>query len=130
NAISVAAGVATVPATFTAPNGNVTVGSRVTVNGCLGGKNVDIEPDSRVNGRSTETLTVPTDGTVVTSARTYAAGTTASVLISGRIVWGGCDPVNCPNGGACHFIRQGDAQVHSDQCFTGSDPTFHSPTFD
>ena len=49
NAINIAAGVPTVPATFTAPNGNVTVGSRVTVSGCVGGKTVDIEPDSRVN---------------------------------------------------------------------------------
>jgi len=130
NAITVAAGVATVPATFTAPNGGVSVGSRVTVNGCLGGRNVNIEPDSRVNARSLETLTVPTNGNVVQSALTYATGTTASVLISGQIVWGGCDPVNCPNGGSCNFTRLGDAQFHSDNCFTGSNPTFHSPTFD
>lgn len=130
NAINIAAGVPTVPATFTAPNGSVTVGSRVTVNGCLGGKNVDIEPDSRVNARSSETLTVPTTGAVVTSALTYATGTTASVLISGLVVWGGCDPVNCPDGGSCNFIRLGDAQFHSDTCFTGPDPTHHSPTFD
>ena len=130
NAITVAAGVATMPATFTAPNGGVSVGSRVTVNGCLGGRNVNIEPDSRVNARSLETLTVPTNGNVVQSALTYATGTTASVLISGQIVWGGCDPVNCPNGGSCNFTRLGDAQFHSDNCFTGSNPTFHSPTFD
>ena len=130
NAITVAAGVATLPATFTAPNGGVSVGSRVTVNGCLGGRNVNIEPDSRVNARSLETLTVPTNGNVVQSALTYATGTTASVLISGQIVWGGCDPVNCPNGGSCNFTRLGDAQFHSDNCFTGSNPTFHSPTFD
>jgi hypothetical protein len=130
NAIMVNAGITTVPATFTAPNGNVFVGSRVTVNGCVGGKNVDIEPDSHVNARSTETLTVPTDGTVVSSARTYAAGTTVSVLISGEVVWGGCDPVNCPNGGSCNFTRLGDAQFHSDNCFTPPDPTFHAPAFD
>jgi len=130
NAINVAAGITTLPGTFTAPNGNVTIGSRIAVNGCVGGKNVDIEPDSRVNARSSETLTVPTDGTTVSSARTYPAGTTVSVLISGLVVWGGCDPVNCPNGGSCGFIRLGDAQFHSDNCFTPPDPTFHSPTFD
>jgi hypothetical protein len=48
NAIQVGAGVTTLPGTFTAPNGGVTIGSRVTVAGCVGGKNVDIEPDSRV----------------------------------------------------------------------------------
>jgi hypothetical protein len=48
NAIQINAGVTTLPGTFTAPNGGVTIGSRITVAGCLGGKNVDIEPDSRV----------------------------------------------------------------------------------
>jgi hypothetical protein len=130
NAITIAAGITTLPGTFTAPNGNVTIGSRVAVSGCLGGKNVDVEPDSRVNARSLETLTVPTNGTTVSSALSYAAGTTVSVQISGLVVWGGCDPVNCPNGGSCGFIRLGDAQFHSDNCFTPPDPTFHSPTFD
>jgi hypothetical protein len=96
----------------------------------VGGRNVSIEPDTRVNARSLETLTVPTDGTVVSSALAYATGTTVSVQVSGRIVWGGCDPVNCPNGSSCSFTRLGDAQFHSDNCFTGSDPTFHSPAFD
>jgi hypothetical protein len=58
NAITIAAGVATVPATFTAPNGNVTVGSRVAVSGCVGGKNVDIEPDSRVNNLGASSLSI------------------------------------------------------------------------
>jgi hypothetical protein len=53
NAVTINAGVASFPGTVTAPNGNVTVGSRVVVNGCVGGKNVDFEPDSRANGTAT-----------------------------------------------------------------------------
>jgi len=128
NAVLIGAGITSVPATVTAPNGNVTVGSRITVTGCVGGKNVDIEPDSRVN--SVEVLTVPTTGAVVTSQFAYPTGTTVRIRVSGLVVWGGCDPVNCPDGASCAFTRLGDAQFHSDNCFTGSNPTFHAPAFD
>ncbi|MEI9938595.1 MAG: hypothetical protein WDO69_15365 [Pseudomonadota bacterium] len=46
NAIAVNAGVGSLPATITAPNGGVSVGSRNTVVGCVGGKDVAFEPDS------------------------------------------------------------------------------------
>jgi hypothetical protein len=128
NAIQVGAGVASFPATATAPNGGADIGSRVAVTGCIGAKNLTLEPDAIV--RSTETLTVPTDGSLVQSQFSYPAGTSVRVRVSGLVVWGGCDPVNCPNGASCNFIRLGDAQFHSDNCFTGSDPTFHAPAFD
>jgi len=47
NAVVVNAGVGTVPATITAPNGGVSIGSRNTVVGCVGGKDVSFEPDSK-----------------------------------------------------------------------------------
>jgi hypothetical protein len=48
NAVTVNPGVASVPATVTAPNGGLTIGSRVTVSGCVGARNVDLEPDAVV----------------------------------------------------------------------------------
>jgi len=127
NAVTLNTGITTFPGTVTAPNGGVSVGSRITINGCVGGRNVSIQPDSRVS--SVEVLTVPTTGATVTSQFSYPASTTVRVRVSGQVVWGGCDPVNCPDGASCGFTRLGDAQFHSDNCFTGSDPTFHSPTF-
>ncbi|HET7538465.1 MAG TPA: hypothetical protein VFK05_01290 [Polyangiaceae bacterium] len=46
NAVVINAGVGTVPASITAPNGGVVVGSRNTVVGCVGGKDVAFDPDS------------------------------------------------------------------------------------
>jgi hypothetical protein len=128
NAVTVNAGVTSFPATVTAPRGGVNIGSRVTVSGCVGGSTVNIEPDSRVN--SIESLIVPTNGNAVSSQFSYPASTNVRIVVSGLIVWGGCDPVNCPNGASCGFTRLGDAQFHSDNCFTGPDPTFHAPAFD
>jgi hypothetical protein len=128
NALSVNAGVASLPATATAPNGGITIGSRVTVTGCVGARNLDLEPDAVV--KSAERLKVPTDGSLVSSQFSYPAGAPIRVVASGVVVWGGCDPVNCPDSGSCNFTRLGDAQFHSDNCFTGPDPTFHAPAFD
>jgi hypothetical protein len=121
-------GITSFPGTITAPNGTLTIGSRITLNGCAGARNVSIQPDSRVN--SIEVLTVPTTGAAVQSQFSYPASTTVRIRAAGQVVWGGCDPVNCPDGASCGFTRLGDAQFHSDNCFTGPDPTFHSPTFD
>ncbi|HYQ44246.1 MAG TPA: hypothetical protein VER11_19825 [Polyangiaceae bacterium] len=46
NAVVINAGVGTVPATITAPNGGISVGSRNTVVGCVGAKDVAFDPDS------------------------------------------------------------------------------------
>ena len=46
NAVAVNAGVGSLPATITAPNGGVSIGSRNTIVGCVGGKDVAFEPDS------------------------------------------------------------------------------------
>jgi hypothetical protein len=127
NAVTVGSGVSSFPGTITAPKGNVTIGSRVIVNGCVGGKNVDFEPDSRI--KSCETLAVPTDGSFVSSQFSYASSATVNLQVSGEIVWGGCDPVNCPDGASCNFTRFGDAQFHSDNCFTGPNPTFTTFNF-
>jgi hypothetical protein len=55
NAVVVNAGVASFPATITAPNGGVTIGSRVGVLGCVGGKNVDFEPNSSASSNAPAT---------------------------------------------------------------------------
>ena len=47
NAVAINAGVGTVPATITAPNGGVVVGSRNTIVGCVGGKDLAFDPDSK-----------------------------------------------------------------------------------
>src|SRR5262252_140026 len=44
NAVTINTGITSFPGTVTAPNGGLTVGSRITLNGCVGAKNVDIEP--------------------------------------------------------------------------------------
>ncbi|HKO49011.1 MAG TPA: hypothetical protein VJV79_14870 [Polyangiaceae bacterium] len=46
NAVAINAGVGSLPATITAPNGGVVVGSRNTIVGCVGGKDVAFEPDA------------------------------------------------------------------------------------
>lgn len=46
NAVVINAGVGTVPASITAPNGGVIIGSRNTVVGTVGGKDVAFDPDS------------------------------------------------------------------------------------
>jgi len=48
NAVVVNAGVGSLPASITAPNGGVSVGSRNNIVGCVGGKDVAVEPDSRL----------------------------------------------------------------------------------
>jgi hypothetical protein len=77
----------------------------------------------------TETLTVPTDGSAVSSLETYAATTTVTIEVSGVVKWGGCDATSCPDGASCGYDRQGDALFHSDNCFTGASPTATSFSF-
>ncbi len=48
NAVTINAGVGSLPATITAPNGGVVIGSRNTV-GCVGGKDVAFDPDSHIS---------------------------------------------------------------------------------
>jgi hypothetical protein len=45
-AVVINTGVTGFPGSITAPNGNVTIGSRVNVDGCVGAKNVVINPDT------------------------------------------------------------------------------------
>jgi hypothetical protein len=49
NAVTVNAGVGSIPAAITAPNGGIVVGSRNTIVGAVGGKDVAFEPDSHLN---------------------------------------------------------------------------------
>ena len=49
NAITVNAGVGSLPATITAPNGGIVVGSRNTRVGSVGGKDVAFDPDSHIS---------------------------------------------------------------------------------
>jgi len=46
NAVSINAGVGSLPASITAPNGGVVIGSRNTIVGAVGGKDVAFDPDS------------------------------------------------------------------------------------
>lgn len=46
NAVSINAGVGSIPATITAPNGGVVIGSRNTIVGAVGGTDVAFDPDS------------------------------------------------------------------------------------
>jgi len=50
HAVTLNAGVGKLPATITAPNGGIAIGSRNTVVGCVGGKDVVFEPDSHISG--------------------------------------------------------------------------------
>lgn len=49
NAVTVNAGVGSLPVTITAPNGGVVVGSRNTIVGSVGGKDVSFDPDSHLS---------------------------------------------------------------------------------
>lgn len=49
NAVTVNAGVGSLPVTITAPNGGVVVGSRNTIVGSVGGKDVAFDPDSHLS---------------------------------------------------------------------------------
>lgn len=73
---------------------------------------------------SQETLTVPADGSSVQS-QSLESGATYTATISGTYVWGGCDPVNCPNGGP-DYIREGDAAFLTDDHFASFADSFWS----
>ena len=64
-----------------------------------------------------ETLSIPSDGTVIVSQRSYPTSSDYWIVASGTYIWGGCDPVNCPNGGDCGYIRYGDANWITDDCW-------------
>lgn len=49
NAITINAGVGSLPASLTAPNGGIVVGSRNTIVGSVGGKDVALDPDSHIS---------------------------------------------------------------------------------
>lgn len=55
NAVAINAGITAFPGSISAPNGGITIGSRITFQGCVQGLNVDIEPDSSVSGNSAAT---------------------------------------------------------------------------
>jgi hypothetical protein len=73
---------------------------------------VPVEPEVPL-----EILSIPSDGTVITSQRSYSSSLDYRVEVSGTYVWGGCDPVNCPDGNLCNYIRYGDAEWLTDDCW-------------
>jgi hypothetical protein len=151
NAVVVNAGITTFPATVTAPNGNVTIGSRVVVNGCVGGKNVDFEPDSRANGTAAQTGCADgtREGFVDLNASPNIAGCSGGWSIPGVMItnpgvapacaglmthdtvtpacnrMGGDDGLN-PNGAGCNVADLCAAGWHV--CSTAADIASHSAT--
>ena len=59
-----------------------------------------------------ETFTIPSDGTVAKSTP-LKNGVQYAITISGTFIWGGCDPIHCPNGGP-DYKRYGDAGYLTD----------------
>jgi hypothetical protein len=72
---------------------------------------------TETGGSILESLVVPTDGSVITSGRTYPTGVSQNITVSGTVVWGNCDSANCPNGGFCLYRRYGDAKYITDDCW-------------
>ncbi len=67
-----------------------------------------------------ETLQVSTDGSEVRSSRSYSPRERVRIQVSGVVQWGGCDPVNCPGGAACNYIRYGDAHYLTHDCWASN----------
>jgi hypothetical protein len=151
NAVTINAGIATFPATVTAPNGNVTIGSRVAVNGCVGGKNVDFEPASRANGTAGQAGCADgsREGFTDLNAQPNIAGCSGGWSVPGIMItnpgtapacsgvmtrdtvtpacgrMGGDDGLN-PNGTGCNVADLCAAGWHV--CSTAADIASHSPT--
>jgi len=65
-----------------------------------------------------ETLTIPTNGDLVPTSTALIAGTQYTIRLSGTWLWGGCDSVNCPEGGP-DYLRWGDAAYLTDNHWVG-----------
>jgi len=63
-----------------------------------------------------ETLSIPSDGSSVETSLSFSSQKTYRIEVSGTYQWGMCDPVNCPDGGACGYRRFGDAEHLTDDC--------------
>jgi hypothetical protein len=150
NAVTVNAGVASFPATVTAPNGGVTIGGRVVVGGCVGGKNVSFDPDSRVNGTAAQTGCADgtREGFVDLNANPNIAGCSGGWSVPGIMItnpgtapacpgvmthdtvtpacgrMGGDDGLN-PTGTGCNVADLCAAGWHV--CATSADIDSHSP---
>ena len=68
--------------------------------------------------RLIDRLFVPSSGVVISTTWNSLPGTSYRIRVSGTYQWGGCDPQNCPGGGACNFLRFGDAEHLTDDCWT------------
>ncbi len=73
-----------------------------------------------------ESLIVAADGTAVSTAGSYSSSQVFRIEVSGTYVWGGCDPIACPGGGACGYLRYGDAEHLTDDCWASDYPLFGS----
>lgn len=151
NAITINAGVNVFPATLEAPNGGVNIGSRNAVQGCVGGKYVNIEPDSSIRGTAEATGCADgaREGFVDVSAFPDIAGCSGGFTIPGVMAanpgtaptcpsvvtydtvtpacnrMGGDDGLN-PSGTDCNVADLCAAGWHV--CATASDIESHSPT--
>lgn len=151
NAVTVNAGITVFPATVTAPNGGVTIGGRVAVNGCVGGKNVDFEPDSRASGTAAQTGCADgaREGFVDLNASPNIAGCSGGWSVPGIMItnpgvapacaglmtrdtvtpacnrMGGDDGLN-PTGAGCNVADLCAAGWHV--CSTSADVASHSST--
>ena len=60
-----------------------------------------------------ETIFVPANGSLVVAGTNFAASDYYYLKISGTYIWGGCDPVGCPDGGP-DYLRYGDGGYLTD----------------
>lgn len=151
NAVVVNSGVGTLPATVTAPLGGVTIGPNLAVNGCVGGKNVNFEPNTRINGTAAATGCADgsREGFTNLNANPNIAGCSGGWSIPGVMAtnpgvapacgnvvthntvtpacgrMGGDDGLN-PNGNGCNVADLCAAGWHV--CTTSADITAHSPS--
>ncbi len=74
------------------------------------------------------TYAVQANGTPVTTPFNLALGTAYTIRVSGVYVWGGCDPINCPDAGP-EYIRWGDAGYLTDDRFRSTDTPFQGVAY-
>jgi hypothetical protein len=72
-----------------------------------------------------ETLTIPSDGSTVTTTGYYTSNATYRIEVSGTYRWGICDSLNCPESAECSYQRWGDAEYLTDDCWSSHFADFH-----
>jgi hypothetical protein len=82
-------------------------------------------PQGQSSSTVLETLTIPTNGDLVSTNTVLAVGVQYTIRLSGTWVWGGCGPADCPEGGP-DYLRWGDAGYLTDNHWVGFAPSYWS----